>query len=72
MAVAVAVAVAQTGRYTSNLTPSLRISTCHKCGPKKQRKKKEYMSVCEVCKGYMWYVWSGICVCSVRMCCVCF
>ena len=36
----VAVAVAQAGSCSSNLTPSLRISICRRCSPKKQKKKK--------------------------------
>ena len=31
--------------YSSNLTPSLRTSICHKCGlKKKKKKKKQYKS----------------------------
>ena len=36
----VAMAVAQAGSYSSNWTPSLGVSICCSCGPKKQRKKK--------------------------------
>ena len=43
--VAVAVAVAVAGSYSSDLTPSLGISICHRCSPKKQRKKKERKKV---------------------------
>ena len=35
-----AVAVAQASSCSSNLTPSLGTSICHKCGPKKKGKKK--------------------------------
>ena len=34
---AVAVAVAAAGGYSSNLTPSLGTSMCHKCSPKKTK-----------------------------------
>jgi len=37
----VAVAVAQAGSCSSDLTPSLGTSICHGCGPKKTEKKKE-------------------------------
>ena len=33
--------VAVAGHYSSNSTPSLGISKCHGCGPKKQKEKKE-------------------------------
>ena len=40
--VAVAVAVAVAGSCSSDLTPSLRTSMCHReCGPKKEKKKKK-------------------------------
>ena len=32
----IAVAVVQTGSYSSDLTPDLGTSICHGCGPKKQ------------------------------------
>ena len=38
----VAVAVAQTGSCSSNLTPSLGISVRHRCGLKNKRKKKSF------------------------------
>ena len=34
----VAVAVAQAGSCHSDSTPSLRTSTCHRCGPQKEKK----------------------------------
>ena len=37
----VAVVVAETSGYSSDLTPSLGTSICHGCGPKKKKKKKE-------------------------------
>ena len=37
----VVMAVVQAGGYSSNLTPSLRISVCCRCGPKKTEKKKK-------------------------------
>ena len=40
IALAVAIAVAVAGSYSSNLTPSLGISICHGCGPKKTKDKK--------------------------------
>ena len=36
----VAVAVAWDDGFNSSSTPSLRISMCHRCGPKKREKKK--------------------------------
>ena len=36
----IAVAVAQAGSYSSDLTPSLGTYICYGCGPKKQKKKK--------------------------------
>ena len=38
--VAVAVAVAQAGSYTSSSTPSLGTSICHGYGPRKTKRKK--------------------------------
>ena len=35
-----AVAVMEMGSYSSNSTPSLGTSICHRCGPKKAKKKK--------------------------------
>ena len=40
---AVAVAVAQAGSYSSDLTPSLGTSICHGCGPKMTKKKYIYI-----------------------------
>ena len=37
----VAVAVVLAGNYSSNSTPSLGISICQECGPKKAKKKRE-------------------------------
>ena len=37
----VAVAVAVANSYSSNLTPSLGISICYWCGPKKTKKKRK-------------------------------
>ena len=37
----IAVAVAEAGGYRSNWTPTLAISICRGCGPKKTRKKKK-------------------------------
>ena len=37
----VSVTVAQAGSYSSDSTPSLGISICHGCSPKKRKKKKE-------------------------------
>ena len=37
----VAVAVVSVGSCSSDLTPSLGISTCKECGPKKKRQKKK-------------------------------
>ena len=34
-------AVAVAGGYSSNLTPSLGTSICHKCSPKTKQKKKK-------------------------------
>ena len=36
----VAVALVKAGTYSSDSTPSLGTSICHRCGPKKQTKKK--------------------------------
>ena len=36
------VAVAVASSYSSDLTPSLGTSLCHRCGPKKEKKKKLY------------------------------
>ena len=36
----VAMAVAQAGSFSSDLTPSLGTTICHLCGPKKIKKKK--------------------------------
>ena len=36
----VAVDVAQASSYSSDMTPSLGTSICHRCGPKKQNKKQ--------------------------------
>ena len=36
----IAVAVVQASSYSSDSTPSLGISVCRRCGPKKQSKKK--------------------------------
>ena len=36
----VAVAVAQASSYSSDSTPSLGTSICHKCGPKKKKERK--------------------------------
>ena len=47
---AVAVAVVETGIYSSDLTPSLGISMCHKCGPKKTKKKKKKK------KDFLWLI----------------
>ena len=41
LGLAVAVAVAQAGGYSSDLTPSLGTSVCRGCGPKKTKAKKE-------------------------------
>ena len=35
------IAVAVAGSCSSDLTPSLRTSICHECGPKKEKKKKD-------------------------------
>lgn len=37
----IAVAVVKVGSYSSNLTPSLGTSICHRCGLKKQTNKKK-------------------------------
>ena len=37
----VAVAVDRLVSSSSNLTPSLKTSICHRCGPKKQKKKRK-------------------------------
>ena len=37
----VAVAVVQAGSCISNSTPSLRTSTCYRCGPKKRKKQNK-------------------------------
>ena len=37
----IAVAVAVAGSLSSDLTPSLRTSLCHRCGYKKEKKKKK-------------------------------
>ena len=39
--VVVAVAVAVAGSCSSDSTPSLGTSICHRCGPKKTKKKKK-------------------------------
>ena len=39
----VASAVAWAGSYSSNSTPRLVISICHRCGPKKRKKRKKYI-----------------------------
>ena len=38
----IAVAVVYDGSYSSNLTPSLGTSICHRCGPKKKKKSQSY------------------------------
>ena len=38
----VAVAVAQAGSYSSDLTPSLGTPICHRYSPKKDKKKSEF------------------------------
>ena len=40
----VAVALAYDGCYCSDSTPSLAISICHTCGPKKTKKKNKVFS----------------------------
>ena len=43
----VAVALAQAGGYSSDLTPSLGISTCHWCSPRKGKMtKKKKNAIC--------------------------
>ena len=37
----IAVALVQVSSYSSDLTPGLGISMCHRCGPKKQSKAKQ-------------------------------
>ena len=37
----ITVAVAWAGSCSSDLTPRLGTSTCHTCGPKKEKKKKK-------------------------------
>ena len=37
----IAVAVVQAGSRSSDSTPSLRTSICHRCSPKKQKKEKK-------------------------------
>ena len=44
VAVAVAVSVTVAGSCRSDLTPSLGTSVCHGCGPKKQKKKRDYLT----------------------------
>ena len=44
----IAVAVAQASRYSSDSTPSLGTSICHKCGPKKTKKKKRAVGLRKV------------------------
>ena len=41
----VAVAVVQAGCYSPNWTPSLGISICSRCGPKKTKKKKNHLLI---------------------------
>ena len=41
VAVAVAVAVALASGHSSDMTPSLGTSICHRCGPKKDKKRKK-------------------------------
>ena len=40
----VAVAMVQAGCYSSNSTPSLGTFTCCRCGPKKKKKKKDFLN----------------------------
>ena len=40
----IAVAVVEAGSCISDLTPSLGISICHGCSPKKEKKKKKDIS----------------------------
>ena len=47
----IAVAVAQAGSYSSNSTPNLETSICHRCGPKKTKKKKTLLAL-ESTKSY--------------------
>ena len=41
----IAVAMVQASSYSSDSTPSLRISICHGCGPKKTKKKKKNANI---------------------------
>ena len=54
VAVAVAVAVAAAGGYSSNLTPSLGTSMCHKCSPKKDKRQNKYIKAFQVTLMYTW------------------
>ena len=45
----IAVAVAEASGYSSDETPSLGTSICHRCGPKKQ-KEKDKQTKTKVCK----------------------
>ena len=45
----VAVALAQAGSYSSDLTPNPGTFTCCKCGPKKPKKKKKNPQKVNMC-----------------------
>ena len=56
----VAVAIAQASSYSSDLTPSLGTSICHRCGPKKTNQQKKYILL----KGTKLWRFSSIQVCD--------
>ena len=61
----VAVALAQTGGYSSDLTPSLGTSICHGCGPRKDKKTKK--NFFEAYFGVLWWL-SGLRVWHCQYC----
>ena len=48
----IAVAEVWASSYSSNLTPSLGTSICHKCGPKKTKDKKKKRKERKLCTSH--------------------
>ena len=53
----IAVAVAEGGSYSSDSTPSLGTSLCHRCSPKKKKKRKQsLLHHIQMPKGKLYYL----------------